>query len=152
MWRSTIHVLVKQALVLTKISTPVKRKIKSLDLLQCQYPQYLSPLPGKGKVWLSKRQVHMCHIYNHSLTMEQCTKLSELNLQLTEFVPEPFAKLCYLKFEFPQLNTSEFFGHISFESNQLICGSHCTLSNYLHEYACSNHHQCSNKCVNTLQN
>ena len=109
-WRSTIHVLVKQALVLTRISTPVKRKRKSLDLLQCQYPQYLSPLPGKGKVWLSKRQVHICHIYNHSLTMEQCIKLSELNLQqLTEFVPEPFAKLCYLKFEFPQLNTSDFF-------------------------------------------
>ena len=33
-----------------------------------------------------------------------------MNLQqLTEFVREPFAKLCYLKFEFPQLNTSEFF-------------------------------------------
>ena len=110
MWRSTIHVLVKQAMVLTGISTPVKRKIKTLDLLQCQYPQYLSPLPGKRKVWLSKRQGHICHIYNHSFTMEQCIKLSELNLQqLTEFVPEPFAKLCYLKLEFPQLNTSEFF-------------------------------------------
>ena len=97
-WRSTIHVLVKQAMVLTRISTPVKRNIKSLDLLQCQYPQYLSPLPGKGKVWLSKRQVHICYIYNHSFTMEQCIKLSELNLQLTEFFPESFAKLCYLKF------------------------------------------------------
>ena len=49
--------------------------------------------------------------------MEQRIKLSELNLQqLTEFVPEPFAKLCYLKFEFPLLDTSEsFFTYIFWE-------------------------------------
>ena len=49
------------------------------------------PLPGKRKVWLSKMTgsymvLSVSFIYDHSLTMVQCIKLGELNLQqqLTE--------------------------------------------------------------------
>ena len=79
-------------------------------------------------------------IYNHSLTMEQCIKLSELNLQqqLTES-PWAFRKIMLSKNRFSTGYLRNFFTYIFLEQLADLC-SHFTSSNSLYEYACSNYH------------
>ena len=101
-----------------------------LNILSPLWKAWCAPYLEKGKCGCPKKPgsymvLSVSFIYNHSLTMVQCIKLRELNLQqqLTES-PRAFRKIMLSKIRVSPTDTYEFFLHISFESKKLICCSY----------------------------